>query len=467
MISSDVQGVSSFVCARHVKRICFVLLAMVCSMPSVAIVQPEYPEHEGIGTPFEITGQIRRLMTSDNLLIVGAEEITIFDISDPDAPRKISSLAIPNYSDLGMVGSDLAVATESGDLVVFAIPATGAPRELSRLACGTPPIGFDTQDALVCVTNKDAKLALVDLHDRAHPALVAETDLVGPADDVIVARSLVYPKGLRCAVDISSPTSPRLAAIATRSWTEDGESIEWPKGTIWRALAHFGESLVLLEKLPYGNVMRAYHADYKYPNVTLMPLTIHAPDNFFDWPVSFQSQDNLGASVSWAGVFTTYRVYEDAEPQLLAARQLGQSWGGLAVRGDHAFVGDMLGVHVFDIADPKKPLETHLLPRASTPDERELTKSLVCFQTHYRDARPAIMALGWLPSPKSETGDGSGCDSIREEGLPECDSCAQSLGGCHFIWGRAGSKMQLHVKISPCLEDCDWLVSDWWIQEGD
>jgi len=175
------------------------------------ISDPQSPQPVGSLAPgytlwdVEVAGSRAFLMHPDDGLIVA-------DVSDPAAPTLLASLDPGGYFyDLELAGERLYLAASYGGLHVVDISVPEAPELLGTLASSGQVEAVEVVGSRAYVGCSDGSFQIVDVSTPSAPALVGEIDTPGRVTDIRVVGDLAYVVGGELAIlDVSSPEAPEL-----------------------------------------------------------------------------------------------------------------------------------------------------------------------------------------------------------------------------------------------------------------
>jgi len=305
------------------------------------------------------------------LAYVGGSGLTVFDVSDPAAPRRRGSIYATHPSDLAVYGGYAYLLTEAG-LRVVDLSILDTPVEVGWAEVDAPAgvFGFMTND--VEVSNEIAYLAvggqtysapgeysgtgavkLIDVSDPSVPFSRGEIETADTALDVELEGDLAYVAagrdGLR-VFDVSTPSAPhaagglalpgstaKLKVIGTTAYVVDqGISDEAPSKL---RIVDVSKPATPVE---LGTV--------EFPKASRFTVGCRAPDiSVVDTLAYVLCRDLYIVDVS-----------DPAQPALISATHMGLNFGGsIHVTGDLAYIGvdHPNSISVFDVSDPDSPTE--------------------------------------------------------------------------------------------------------------
>ena len=250
-----------------------------------------------VGRGVNYGGQRRADVAGDRVFVADwFAGLHIYDVSDAQRPRLLSSLRTPG-SAKGVVvrGGYAFVADDDHGLQVVDIREPTRPRIVAHLA--TPGLAYTPKLAgdLLYLASHRGGFQIIDVHEPAAPRLIADVPTPGMAWSLAVAGNTLYvaddAAGL-LVYDVSDPAQPR--ALASYDAGGRLEEVLVRDGLAY--LAYFDQGLKILD------------------------------------------------------------VSMPAEPQLLAELATPGNARGLDLQGDDLYIADWLaGVHVVNIADPARP----------------------------------------------------------------------------------------------------------------
>jgi len=309
------------------------------------------------------------------LVAAGSEGLQIVDVGTPMNPVVAGSLDLEGVvSHLAAEGATAFVAVLRQRLVTVDLTDPARPAVLGSLVLeGIQGIAV-SGDHLVAALDSGA-LAVVDVSDPANPTLRATLELDEPAYGVALAGTLAAVDGVAALhlVDLSDPAHPRETGAADLN--EWGNSVAI-SGSLAAVAAFTATDLVdisdpanprLLASLPApgrangvamdGSLLLV--ADSLAGLVAYDATTPSAPvlEDLFHtdgWAAGIAVEDGV-ACIANENALVTLDTRNPAHPSVLGEYPLGHSAWNLARTGDLVFVTDRDGMTVLDVGDPSNP----------------------------------------------------------------------------------------------------------------
>ncbi|MEW5796650.1 MAG: hypothetical protein AB1772_09870 [Candidatus Zixiibacteriota bacterium] len=351
------------------------------------ISNPEYPI---LKDSTELTGSGRRLLCSASNYLFRAcdDQVQILGIGDPFSPTLVSTLQYPesespvSYPMFGLAVSGNILLVGALDLLVIDISTISQPAVLSRV--DVPQIAVDigikddTLAVVSCLSDGQppgvSTLSIYDFADPIHPALRGSLEKSGALNAVSLSGDFAFlaggPTGV-AAVDISDPYYPQLRWCLA------------PRGDAVSTVVYHGILLVvnkaptLLDTSPYDRPMcdstgtlsphRAFAGDLLIYDILrpLEPVEVgvvrhpgYTSDLWIQGDLALVSDDTRGLAIvdiSRPDTLIEVSMLPDLERT-----------SAVAARGSFVFVFQQFyGLHVIDISDPSHPTVSTSIPISS------------------------------------------------------------------------------------------------------
>ncbi len=305
------------------------------------------------------------------LAYVGGSGLTVFDVTDPAAPRRRGSIYATHPSDLAVYGGYAYLLTQAGlkvvDLSILDTPVevgwteVDAPAGVTRFAPNDVEISNEIAYLAVGGQYPSASgeylgtgaLKVIDVSDPSTPVPIGEIDTADTALDVELEGGLAYVAagrdGLR-VFDVSTPSAPHAAG-----------GLALPGSTA--KLKVIGATAYVVDQGIRNEAPRALRIiDVSQPAspVELGALELPQVSHFLT------SCDDPDVAVVEDLAYVLCRdlnVVDVSDPAQLArisTTRMGSSLsGGIQITGDLAYIGLNLAdsFSVFDISDPTLPIE--------------------------------------------------------------------------------------------------------------
>jgi hypothetical protein len=312
------------------------------------LADPAQPRE--VGT-LDTLGQVQIVAVDGDVLYaaknrsVGPSRLHAIDVSNPAAPRLLSSLndTLTEVWTIDVEGGLLYIADEIGGLRVIDATDPAQLHAIGQLAFGADKaLIADAEEGFAYVGTGNGNLHIVDVTDPAHPAPVGKLPLATTIWTVAAAHGMVYvavgDAGL-VVVDVQDPRAPQVVATLP--------GVGWANHIVVRA----------------------------------------------------------GLAYVWAGSRVhIVDVRDPASPRLRSSIELPESSWGMAVAGERLFVAEQGsaapwqgGMRVYDILDPDHPLD---LGGVDTPGEAQgIAANDCCVFVADNESGVAILARGAADAP--------------------------------------------------------------------
>ncbi len=114
--------------------------------------------------------------------------LVVIDVSQPDAPEVVSSVALSGEArDVAVAGEHAYVAGDASGLLVLDVTDPAAPTEVAVLTVPGRAVGLTVQGQLAYVAAEDGGVRVVDITNPTAPVEVGAADTPGLAIDVAVS----------------------------------------------------------------------------------------------------------------------------------------------------------------------------------------------------------------------------------------------------------------------------------------
>jgi len=287
----------------------------------------------GGGTPVQV-----ELQGTFAYVAAGAA-LTVVDISDPSKPRQVAYCDTPGSAvDIAVSGTYAYVADEWDGLAVVNIADPSHPALVGQLDTG------DMYSVAVAGTkayliDRDRGLIVVDVSDPSNPLEVGSLPLYGRG--VAVTGSYAYvagSPGLR-VISIEDPSHP--VEVGSISLTGSANDVAISGGYAYVADTYAGLRVV----------------DISDPRA---PVEVGHCENVYGWSVA------LGGAYAYVAgsdaALGVVDVSDPAHPSLVGVCDTAGSSAGVAVAAPYAYVADGYGgLRVVDVSNPAAPAEASRL----------------------------------------------------------------------------------------------------------
>jgi len=188
------------------------LLCLCLVISGLSYAQPqELPLIGSLGGPGFLT------FHGDYAYVGHGQRLVVYDVSDPEAPSPLGSVAMPDGTAfvLTVSGAFVYVAHGPGGLKIVDISEPSAPREVGSQSTPTEAIGVALDGGYAYVSDWGTGLHVFDVRDPANPQPVGFVGDTTTAFDVKVRSGYAYVTTAEEGVliyDVSVPSAPELAA---------------------------------------------------------------------------------------------------------------------------------------------------------------------------------------------------------------------------------------------------------------
>jgi hypothetical protein len=251
------------------------------------------------------------------LYAVASKELTIFDVSNPSAPKRVGGYALPQQVwGFRIVGDRAYVADGHAGIAILDLSAPAAPRLISLFKTPGQAKNVSVLGNRAFVANHNSGLDVIDISDPAKPKLLGSTDLDGYARDVATFASF--------AVAVDNPSGVYV-------FDARGEAPFDPVATLQSATAP--QQVEATEIAGARIAVLAGSAPYD-------PL-----------------RTETGKPRVRGGAVQLVDVSNPAAPVLTATHATAATGRRLAVNGSRVYVADgEVGLRVLDITAPSNPV---------------------------------------------------------------------------------------------------------------
>lgn len=288
-------------------------------------------------------GSAYDVLIQDNLAYVAHAGVEILDISQPDAPLRLSYLFVGWVNDICLADTLLFASGYDGDDGVFIISVKNPNRPV-RL--GTCPIsdnalGVAAASGFAYVACERSGLTVIDVSNPLSPTVAATIDTPGKALSVSLMGSFVLvsdnDNGVQ-VIDVQDPYSPRIVAEYR---TPDSAQSTFVQGSLAYIACGYGGMQIVdfgdpVSPVLVGSIDSDYYA-----------IRVFVKDHR-----AFLA-DSLGGLRFHDHGVQMYDVENPALPVKLGTLLPIQDENALAVADDIVFVAtDAAGLQIFDVSNP-------------------------------------------------------------------------------------------------------------------
>jgi hypothetical protein len=364
----------------------------------IDVQDPGEPRQVGmIDTP----GSVESVVLKGDLAFLadGPEGIFVVDVSVPEAPEALGSLSTGDMAEEVVVSGDFAfVANASSGLQVVDVSDPSSPVLHASLPTSGYAKGLTLHNQAVLLGNLyDASLQVIDVSDPSSPVELADFKYRFPNEpwDVVVqgdrAYILDYFQGI-VVTDISDLSRPRarggyitpqfLAGLdvdGDRAYTLGQENyglavvdLSDPGNPELVGRSNAGGGLRFPKFIEaegeYGFVAYGALSVIDLQEVGLRNFTtpgFSSRTRLEGAPSSVRIRGNYAYATSDHGGFSVVDLSDMEAPTVVGALEMTGFSYGVALEGDHAFVGNRNTLRVIDVTDPTEPL---LVTTLETPE---------------------------------------------------------------------------------------------------
>jgi hypothetical protein len=271
------------------------------------------------------------------------------------SPVALAVLPLPGHANAVDVQGDFAyVAAGAAGLVVVDVSDRAHPAIAAQLDTAGNANDVKIAGDLALVADGDAGLLVVDIADPRNPLLLATLDVPGVAYDVAVAGNVVLVTdglGLR-VMDIANPAQPRIVSSLALPGTALGVEIDGLRALAVVAAGHAGLHVIGL-------------TDLSAPRLLGSVDTGEARDAVLASDFAFVADAEKG--------FTAVDLSDLAAPRVRASvpRETGGLLADVTLRERFAFGADFFffnGVPILDVSAPAAPVPRQILDFRSLAD---------------------------------------------------------------------------------------------------
>jgi hypothetical protein len=272
-----------------------------------------------------IPGPADLVRAQGSVLLVGVDKtITIYDVADPAAPKRLAAYEFPGEIwGFRVEGSRLYAATGHSGLGILDISKPSAPRLVSLFKTPGQAKNVSVTRTRAVVANHNSGVDFIDITDETKPSLIGSTDLDGYARDVAIHGTI--------AVAVDNPTGVYLFDIAKVT-----ESDKDPIASVQNATA---PQLVEIAEVGPGRT----------------PIAVLGGNEQYD---QSRTQQLPPGARPRSGSIQVYDISNPRAPQFRKAHPTTGGGRKVSVKGSLVYVADGSdGVRVLDLSDPSKGVE--------------------------------------------------------------------------------------------------------------
>jgi hypothetical protein len=321
------------------ERIGVLLCALALSAGAPQVVSGQSLSFAQAGT---IAGPVDRVKAQGDILyVVANKSLTIYDVSDPAAPKRVGAHTfVEQVWGFRVIGSRLYVATGHSGLAILDVSNPAAPTPVSQFKTPGQAKNVSIAGTLALVANHMSGIDVVDISDSARPKLVGSAYLDGYARDVATVGSM--------AVAVDNPSGVYVFDTAKPDPLEPVTSVQ---------TATSPQQVEIVE-LPGGRKLAALAANEPYDPLS----TLRARAGEKPRPGSMQVFD----------------VSDPASPVLTGSHPTSGNGRRLAVKGSLVYVADGPdGLRVLDVSTPSKVTLVASYPTTMPARDVAVSDSLV------------------------------------------------------------------------------------------
>jgi hypothetical protein len=308
------------------------------------------PVFQSIETwPGHRAGMPRKLKASaDRLFATAGDSLLVYDLSVPESPRFVASFIPAEFAtlmDLAVTGNTVYVGGFQ-QLLSYDLSDPAFPALLGTvyLANGTQQLALES-DWILAGNDFDEGLSIVDVSDPSnlvhlgtYYAPVGFSGAAARKGDIIYAESF---GGTVDIVDASDPSAP------TRLSSVDTDAFDYSQFDVvgdWLIVAGDGYGLA---NIVNPTMPIPLFSGWEEGQFT---ADMHAFSDYL-----YFADSNLGLMI--------VDLTNPLSPSTASVTSAGLSYAtSIQVVGDHAYVADDQGIHVFDVTDRTQPAALHVIP---------------------------------------------------------------------------------------------------------
>ena len=298
---------------------------------------------------------------------VGGHGLHVVDVSDRTAPRAVSDVHVPpgsqwSYNARRVRTSDgMAYAVFGGrsdwlsHLSVFDLSDPAAPRLLGSVEVPHGPIDAAVAGGAAHVVSCELGLATIDITAAASPRLVARHHPIGSVYDVETESGLAYAgaadHGLR-VIDLRSPGPPHEIAALDLDLDDDMMSIGGQR------LAARDATAYVLGSEPW----RAYSTDFLLVDVSAPTRPVVVGSVLNDGTIGPVFDRGIAIADGFFNDAATTEIYtidvrRPASPRIVAQHPVDRYWlTAIRAAPPYLFLGGDPPLEILDVSDPAAPV---------------------------------------------------------------------------------------------------------------
>ena len=323
------------------------------TLRSVDTSDPHDPRPLGEVTAFAATHAVH-ISGATAFVAAGPAGLEIFDAANPASPPPLSTV-LTEQSALGLALDENHTYLAANDLFVYDHTDPTAPVLLGSVAIPNTAsrVAVTGGFAYVTATASDAdNLHVIDVSDANHPVLVASIELPGFLGDILANETVLYVadflSGGVHVVDITHPTSP-----------VHSHTLATPPYALILAMA--GERLYVTTGIVGGAAITVFDVTDPYSPTFLAEVDLDAEAA---WGLT------VAGTTAYTAIKTqgpsSLRIYDLADPgapQILGFVELPGVLHGVVLAGSYAHIVAENGqVHAVDVSDPAAPVRLGSIP---------------------------------------------------------------------------------------------------------
>ncbi len=381
-------------------------VACATDADAVSVIDVADPAHPAVAGAIASEAELCRLLPGRRMIGAGEEQVELFDVSTPGAPRRLDAVPMSSWvmdtavvgdtllavvdedggvvqafawhgdrlarvsddvgiSDVGAIGTDGARMTvldyAAGGIRLFDVADPTAPEEIGSIDVPAlaPDAAYATYAPAIAVAGDTVALAgaysglyTLDIADPADPAVAAT--FVGPsyANDVAIHDGIAYVStsvGPLWAIDVADPEQP---VVLGHAFPEVVDGVIPDLG----ALAWADDLLFALDFATDVGTLRIFDVSDPRAPVEAGAVDLgHPPYQTYDIAV----EDGL-AYVPHGGHVSIVDVRDPARARVLSTRPYHAK--SVAVLGNHLYVAvENRSLVVLDVTDPSQPAEVGVI----------------------------------------------------------------------------------------------------------
>ncbi|MFB3908823.1 MAG: hypothetical protein ACE15D_10510 [Candidatus Eisenbacteria bacterium] len=312
-------------------------------------------------------------------LTPGPGTALILDFADPANPLVVGNLVTQgDFRDLDFLCGTMYVADGRNGLVSVDVSDPAEPSVLGSWWEASYPSGISVDDRAAYIADGIFGLHVLDVHDPLHPVVISRLPMVDPPDNLVVAGDYAFCWDNQTGVDVIDVADlDHPEPVAHMNVPASGLALAGDVAYVVRSaqftsidISDPGHPAVLggCAIPPYAGYDVCTHGDLAYVangDAGLVIVDVSDPAHpfrrgtcdLYDRPYNVVTDGSVVyASLSYykLGVFD---VTNPDQPYFVREIVLPGGMGMMRIVGDRLFVDATPGIRVYDISDPRDPIE--------------------------------------------------------------------------------------------------------------